>query len=131
SIISQPSGRTILFSNDIRGDTDEEERLLYMLFNILLDKYECSYVKEQICNVLISITDSMIIDESTMTNNNNVTVAELLCVINEIEFFTKIGSIIMSNFYPFITLNINDLRIKNSQEDKQIENDNIFSSESL
>ncbi|CAF2641946.1 unnamed protein product [Rotaria sp. Silwood2] len=103
--IADESGRDILFSSQNRL---EEAQLLA----IILDEDECSFVKEQVCNVLINLTYTLIDDEVKLaTGNAIVTLPELVSAINDCDFMQRIGSSVFSNLYPFVALDLDALRM--------------------
>ncbi|CAF1410192.1 unnamed protein product [Rotaria magnacalcarata] len=103
--IMDDSGRDILFSTQNRL---EEAQLL----TILVDEDECSLVKEQVCNVLINLTYTLIDDEAKLaTGNSIVTLPELISAINDCDFMQRIGSSVFSNLYPFVALDLDALRM--------------------
>lgn len=57
--VSEDCGRDVFFAPQSRL---EETHLL----GILLDEDECSLVKEQVCNVLINLTHSLIDDDTKL-----------------------------------------------------------------
>ncbi|CAF3531056.1 unnamed protein product, partial [Rotaria sp. Silwood2] len=103
--IADESGRDILFSSQNRL---EEAQLLA----IILDEDECSFVKEQVCNVLINLTYTLIDDEVKLaTGNAIVTLPELVSAINDCDFMQRIGSSVFSNLYSFVALDLDALRM--------------------
>ncbi|CAF4086437.1 unnamed protein product [Rotaria sordida] len=103
--IADEFGRDILFSSQNKL---EEAQLLA----IILDENECSFVKEQVCNVLINLTYTLIDDEVKLaTGNSIVTLPELISAINDCDFMQRIGSSVFSNLYPFVALDLDALRM--------------------
>ncbi|CAF1083476.1 unnamed protein product [Rotaria sp. Silwood1] len=103
--IANESGRDILFSSQNRL---EEGQLLA----IILDEDECSFVKEQVCNILINLTYTLIDDEVKLaTGNSIVTLPELVSATNDCDFMQRIGSSVFSNLYPFVALDLDALRM--------------------
>ncbi|CAF1556450.1 unnamed protein product, partial [Adineta ricciae] len=107
-LVSDEHGRDVFFSLQNRL---EEAHLL----GIILDEDECSLVKEQVCNVLINFTFTLITDEARLASENSaITLPELISTLNDCDFMQRLGPNVLSNLYPFVALDLDALRINHT-----------------
>ncbi|UJR37939.1 hypothetical protein I4U23_030624 [Adineta vaga] len=107
-LISDECGRDIFFAPQNRLEEGH-------LIGIILDEDECSLVKEQVCNVLINLTYSLINDEAKLvTENSVITLPELISALNDCDFMQRMGPNVLSNLYPFVALDLDALRVNHT-----------------
>ena len=83
--------------------------------NVLLNQYESSTVRTQACAFLTNLINFINYDtEKNSSESFTITVNELKCLLDEIDFYKKIGYI-LSTFYPFETYTFTELVEQNRQ----------------